>query len=198
MRTVNWRRVVVAALGLLALACSDSTQSSQQEQVAGKVAGRTGYVPKNNVEFNNYDQRQRIADDPTTILWCTSAFPVTGSPLFTVAVKGKLTSGNKRPWPDSQVKYQDSYSPELPGPDGMYGGSGDYRYGFTPGGQYVDFYNMQTYCTTEPSVWQRQKTTVVTQTDSGLFAAQQKAQELLKQGKTAEAQAVLAAAAGGW
>jgi hypothetical protein len=188
----------LAALAFCMLvACNDTSQSSQQDQVNSKVANRHEYLPQHDVEFTNYNERQKIADDPTTILWCTSSFGNPSSPMFTIPVRGKLTSGNKRPWPNSQVRYQDSYSPELPGPDGMYGTSGEYRYGFTPGGQYVDFYNLDTFCTTEPTVWQRQSTTIVTKTDDGLLAAQQQARALLAQGKTAEAQAVLTAAAGG-
>lgn len=188
--------LVISAVFALLVACAPDAPSGQDAAKA-KADARQPYVQKNDIEFNNYNKRQIVSDDPTTILWCTSAFPVTGAPLFTVPVAGKLTSGSKRPWPDSQVQYESSYSPELPGPDGMYGSSGDYRYGFTPGGQYVDFYNMQTFCTTEPTVWQKDSTTIVTQTDQGLLAAQKQAQALMAQGKNAEAQAVLSKAVGG-
>lgn len=64
----------------------------------------------------------------------------------------------------------------------MYGSSGDYRYGFTPGGNMVDFTGIATFCSTEPTVWQRENTTIVVQQDPGLAAAGRKAQNALKAG----------------
>ncbi len=142
------------------------------------------YVMKNDVEFNNYNRRQVLADDPTSILWCTSAFPVPGSPMFTIPIVGKLTSGSKRPFPISDAR---------PGPDGMYGSSGEYRYGFTTSGMYADWYNMQTFCTTEPTVWQRQSTTLVMQADPELLRVQTAARAALARGNTAEANRILSA-----
>jgi hypothetical protein len=40
-----------------------------------------------------------------------------------------------------------------------------YRYGFTPGGQYVDFFNMATFCTTALTEFQRQETRVAVDYD---------------------------------
>ena len=182
---VQANRVFMTVGGLLLAlvlgACAgDTTSPNQSAQAAAqaKAAGHSPYVPVNDVEFNNYNMRMKISDDPTTILWCTSAFPIPSSPLFTVPVVGKLTSSSKRPYSTSTVDTTtgNTYSPELPGPDGMYGTSTDYRYGFTPAGVYVDFYNMQTFCTTEPTVWQRQNTTIVLGQDSGLSLAQTAAQ----------------------
>ena len=142
------------------------------------------YVMKNDVEYRNYNRRQQLADDPTSILWCTSAFPVPGSPMFTIPIVGKLTSGSKRPFPISDTQ---------PGPDGMYGSSGEYRYGFTTSGMYADWYNMQTFCTTEPTVWQRQSTTLVMQADPELLRVQTAARAALARGDTAEANRILSA-----
>lgn len=166
---------------LILAACTNQEQAIiDADQIAND---RNYYVMKNDVEYKNYDKRLRLADNPTTILWCTSAFANPSSPMFTVAIVGKLTSGSKRPFDSSSGI----------GPDAMYGTSGEFRYGFTPGGVYNDFYNLSTFCTTEPMVWQRQSTTIVLASDPELLAAQEKAKALLAQGKTAEAQAVLEA-----
>lgn len=163
---------------------STGGNAQSQQDAVDKANKHVAYVPKNDIEFNNYNTRMKISDDPTTILWCTSAFPIPSSPLFTVPILGKLTSGTKRPFSTSQVQTNSSgaltYSPEIPGPDGMYGASSDYRYGFTPGGVYVEFdASMQTFCTTEPSVWQRQETKITLGTDAKLLAAQNEARTIL-------------------
>lgn len=198
----KWLAISVVALGLM-VACAGDPAPAQtaQQQAQSKADSNQVYIPKNNLELNNYNSRQKIADDPSTILWCTSAFPIPSSPLFTIPVLGKLTSASKRPFSTSQVNsWGDTvYSPELPGPDGMYGPSDSYRYGFTPGGVYVEWSGaMQTYCTTEPSVWQRQSTTIVLSPDKGLAAAQSACQALVAS-KAADAkaqcQALLVAAA---
>jgi hypothetical protein len=191
-----WKIVSVLLVLFFGLsACYGSATTSDAQKAAEEKASQANvYVLRNNLELNNYNRRMQIADDPTTILWCTTAYPFTGSPMFTVAVVGKLTSGNKRPYQTEIIKDLDlnvSYYPELPGPDGMFGSSGEYRYGFSPAGQYYDFYNMPTFCTTEPMIWQREQTTIVMGTDPTLLAAQQLARELLAQGKTVEAQKVL-------
>ncbi len=160
--------------------CDPRTPQQQAaDQAANEAAQRRAYIPTHDIEFKNYNERQKLADNPTTILWCTSAFPVPSSPLFTIPIVGKLTSSTKRPF-DSN-----------PGPDGMYGSSDPYRYGFTPGGQYVDFSNMQTFCTTEPTVWQRQTTAIVVKTDDRLLTAQKEAQAALAAGDKAKAQDIL-------
>lgn len=182
--------LVVAVLTLAA--CGYSTNTTAQDQAQKKADNAQIYVPKNDIELKNYNQRMKIADDPTTILWCTSSFNTPASPLFTIPIIGKLTSGSKRPYSTSITKTGDyTYSPELPGPDGMFGTSGEYRYGFSPTGVYSDFYNIPTYCTTEPTIWQRQSTSLVLESDPTLLAAQQQAQALIKAGDSAGAQKVL-------
>lgn len=171
-----WFLLAVVALA----ACTNQDQAAEQAQIT--ASDRNYYVMKNDVEYQNYDRRLRLADDPTTILWCTSAFANPSSPMFTVAIVGKLTSGGKRPF-DTAI-----------GPDAMYGTSGEYRYGFTPSGVYNDFYNLSTFCTTEPMVWQREQTTIILATNPKLLAAQEQAKKLLADGKPDEAQAVLEAA----
>jgi hypothetical protein len=197
---------LMATVLLTAGICDSGTTSAQQAAI-DKAAKNQVYQPQNNVELNNYNARQKLADDPTTILWCTGAFPIPSSPLFTVPILGKLTSASKRPFSTSQVVIDSSnttYSPELPGPDGMYGPSDSYRYGFTPGGVYVEFSgSMDTFCTTVPTVWQRQNTTIVVTTDNPLTQAAQACQAVLPKPPTvptpaqlAQCQALLVAAVG--
>lgn len=168
----------------------DTPQDQARQEAENRAASRRAFVPKNGLEFKNYNRRQELADDPTVILWCTSAFPIPSSPLFTVPVVGKLSSGNKRPFPTAEC----GTSCEQPGADGMYGSSGEYRFGFTPGGVYADWYNMSVFCTTEPTVWQRENTTIVMQTDPGLSAAHEQARDALRRGDTEGANRILEAA----
>jgi hypothetical protein len=186
------KRALIALLLTLPLAAcfepSPQTQADQNAAAASDSAVNNeahAYIPHNNVEFNNYNARQKIADDPTTILWCTSAFPIPNSPMFTVPIVGKLTSSGKR-----IANLSD------PGPDGMTGTSSDYRYGFTPAGVYVDFYNLQTFCTTEPTVFQRSSTKIVLAIDGNLSSAQAAAQAALKAGHPDQAQQILLQALG--
>lgn len=193
---------IAAGLGL-ALVCSccneDNSPAAQSRKKAEEMSSqRAAYVPKNDIEFKNYNRRQELADDATAILWCTSAFPIPSSPLFTVPIVGKITSGGKRPYATeiNMCGSSMSYYPELPGPDGMFGPSGEYRYGFTPGGIYADWYGMPTFCTTEPMVWQRESTTIVMQTDPLFSEAHKRAREALKAGKEDEARKILEDAIG--
>ena len=185
--------IILAGSFSLGCGISNSEQKRSQKEAIERAEGRRAYVQQNDIEFQNYDKRQRIADDPTTILWCTSAFPIPSSPLFTVPVVGKLTSGTKRPYPTEINKNASNseYYPELPGPDGIYGSSGDYRYGFNPIGMYADWTNMSLFCTQEPTVWQREKTDIVMQNDPALVAASNAARTALRLGNAAEAQRIL-------
>lgn len=175
--------ITALVVGASLSACSgqqDNTPPAQKaaEQTANQ---RNNYIPKNDVEGHNYNARQALADNPSQIIWC-SVYPTNPNvKAFTIPIVGKLTSGNKRPYSTSQVQnyYQSSntYSPELPGSDGFYGTSGEYRYGFDPSGNYHDFYNLETYCTSVPDVIQRQTTQIaITSTgDIGLLSTQAEA-----------------------
>lgn len=162
---------LVAAL-FAAAACTDAAPANNDQQAAQTVAEqRANYVPVNDVEGKNYNARLRLADQASTLLWCTIYPTSPNAKAFTVPIAGKLTSGNKRTFPTSITKhYTDngSYYPELPGNDGMYGSSGEYRYGFGPDGTYHDFYNLETYCTTVPNIIQKEQTTIVVKTDRDL------------------------------
>jgi hypothetical protein len=154
----KWIKYIsVPALGLAFLCCTAATEDSgcnpqaDSEYAAQKQAwNHQAYVPQHDLEFDNYNRRQKMTDDPTQIIWCTAYFTNPSAKPITFPIKGKLTSGSKRPFPDD------------PGPDGMYGPSGDYRYGFTPGGNYVDFYGVETICTNALMIWQKQTTLVAT------------------------------------
>lgn len=161
----------VVALGLLVGCGTDKVvKSTAQDKAIQTAKTRANYVPVNDLEGRNYNARMVLGDNPATIIWC-SAYPTNPNVKpFTVPIVGKLTSGNKRPYPTQIVIIPDnygSYNPELPGSDGFYGTSGEYRFGFDPGGQYHDFYNIETYCTSEPTLIQKNTTDImVTTSDS--------------------------------
>jgi hypothetical protein len=169
-------RHFVTAVALLAVtlpvaACGSSdgkSQPSQSQQVEHHAAKQKAYLPQNDVELKNYNAAQRLYDDPTSVLWCTFAFSNPSAPLVTVPVAGL-------------------FHPNPP----------QYRYGFTPGGQYVDFFNTETYCSSKPTKFQRQQTKVSLSVDPGLSKADTSAQAALKAGNKAEAQRILERAIGG-
>ena len=117
---------IVVGFVLLFTACTPQQQA--QQQAIEDAANRDYYVPHNGVEARNYNWRQEISDDPSLIVWCTF-FPTNpNSPMITVPIMGKLTSGGKRPFSGDGDLY--------PAADGMYGSSGEYRYGFGPSGKF--------------------------------------------------------------
>lgn len=189
--------VVVIVIALLLGACSGLSTTKSQDIAVNKAEDHQVYIPKNDLEFNNYNDRQILADSLTTILWCTIFPPTPGSPLVTTPIVGKLTSGTKRPYATEYVSTYsaDKYTPELPGPDGMFGPSDpNYRYGFTPGHNYWDYTAIPMVCTDEPTVWQKESTTLVLDTDQQLLEAQKRAQDALARGNKDEAEAILAEA----
>jgi hypothetical protein len=168
-------------MAALSMACTPQEEAIERaEEVA---ANRAIYEMRNDVEFQNYTKRWMLADDPTAIIWSTSSFNTPSSPIFTVPIVGKLTSSAKGPYGRG--------GGEVPGPDGMYGSPSEFRYGFTPDGSYVDFHDLSTFCTTEPTVWQRESTTVMVAIDQPLAEAQKHAQEQLRLGDAAGAAATL-------
>jgi hypothetical protein len=190
--------VLVPGLGLAACT-SDSPAATAAQNNSQKLQAQV-YQQHNNVEFQNYNERQKVSDDPVTILWCT-AYPTNpnAKPL-TFPIRGKLTSSNKRPYPTMIAEAGGSgstYTPEIPGPDSMYGASSEYRYGFTPDGVYVDFTGLETVCTTEPTVYQKQQTNIVLQTDKALVDASAQAKAALQAGNPAKATQILEQAIGG-
>jgi hypothetical protein len=171
--------LVMLAVFLTACTTACTPQERAIDRAEEIAANRAIYEMRNDVEFQNYTKRWMLADDPTAILWCTSSFNTSSSPIFTVPIVGKLTSSAKGPYGRG--------GGEVPGPDAMYGSPSEFRYGFTPDGSYVDFYNLSTFCTTEPTVWQRESTTVMVAIDRPLAEAQRRAQEQLRVGDAAGA-----------
>jgi hypothetical protein len=190
--------VLAAGFGLTA--CTAQSQALTDAQDKSNQLQSQIYRQHNNVEFQNFNDRQKVADDPATILWCTAYPSNPNAKPLTFPIKGKLTSSNKRPYSTSIVESGGdgfSYNPEQPGPDSMYGQSAEYRYGFTPDGVYVDFTDLETVCTTEPTVYQRQQTDIVLATDPGLVDASAQAKAALQSGDPAGATRILEQAIGG-
>jgi hypothetical protein len=152
------------ALMLLTAAGCDETKPTNTADKANQTAqSRTNYVPANDVEGHNYNARLKIADSPATLIWC-SAYPTNPNVKpFTVPIAGKLTSGNKRPFQSQNAKSNSNgniFYEEQADAQGMYGTSGEYRYGFDPAGNYHDFYGLEVYCTTVPTVIQKNTTEI--------------------------------------
>lgn len=173
---------VAAAVGFVLIlgvaACSQGSSATKDAANANRRLQTDVYRPKNDVEFHNYNERLKIADDPSTILWCTAYLANPNVKPLTYPIVGKLTSSGKRPYASV-----DTNGDERAGPDHMLGTSTEYRYGFTPGGAYVDFTDIPTVCTTEPTVYQATQTTIILGTDPGLLAATNAAEAALKAGQ---------------
>lgn len=166
---------LIVCCGFTEAGCDTAQQASHNDAIE-RAANRRAYVPHNDMEFHNYDNRQRIADDPTTIMWCTAAFPMANAPLFTVPIVGKVTSGTKRPYESD------------PGPDGMYGPSSEYDYGFSPAKNIAEWRKLPQFCTNEPMVWQKEKTIIALTIDSALNQANTAARAALSKGMNRNAQ----------
>lgn len=202
--------VAVALLvALVAAGCGGGGSNPPKPKPAAEVAAakvaehrkvQAAYVPKNDVELRNYNDAQKIYDDPASILWCTFSFNNPSSPLVTVPVAGKLTSSSTSYFRPEETAggYADGAVLTRQSVDGLYHKSpAPYRYGFTPGGAYVDFFNLETYCSNKPTEFQRQQTKISLRVDSNLGAADQAAQKALKSGNKAEAQRIIENAIGG-
>lgn len=186
------RRIVIAllALGVIAAGCGedkrqDNPAKKLRANIAHTAAARQPYEPKNEVEFNNFNKAQALYDDPTTIIWCTTTWANPSAPIITIPIAGKLTSSSVSYLsPDQQLDFgsEGHLLAQAPSSDGMYHGSPPpYRYGFTPGGQYNDFFNMETYCTTSLTRFQRENTFVSTSLDPEAKTLDAQAQDALKQ-----------------
>lgn len=200
------KMVIIALMAVVALMLSSCGGSSDDS--SGKTANQKGressqdanksFEPpdiKNDVEYHNYKAAQELYDDPSSIIWCTTTWGNNSAPLVTVPISGKLTSSSVSLFPSSQTKiggggsgsWNSTYNQELPSVDAMFHGSPPpYRYGFTPGGQYVDFFNMPTFCTTALTAFQRESTKVVTTIDGDADDAQKKAEAAIAKCKEGE------------
>lgn len=194
------KKIIVAVVAGLALfstaACEYSdAQPSQAEQIDKKADKTKTFVPKNDVERKNYEAAQKVYDDPNSILWCTTSWGNPSAPLVTIPIAGKLTSSSVSVFPNKRNKVYGSNDSvgqvENRSVDGMYHGTPTpYRYGFTPGGQYVEFLQMDTLCTTALTSFQRQKTEVTVKFDGG--QEQKESEAALKSGDRKAAEDALA------
>lgn len=196
----------LATLLILAVGCGAVAASSGLDKI-DEVMNRDSTIKKvftpplpESPDFLNYNQAQRLYASRTSIIWCTTTWGNPSAPMVTIPVQSKLTSSSVSFYPSSRVKvYENSgeYTPERRSVDGMYHGSPPpYRYGFTPGGQYVDFFNMPTLCTTALTKFQRQETKVALSVDDAAKAADAQAQAALARGDHAGAQKILEDALG--
>lgn len=174
MKTSKILAAVGAAVLMLSLAsCSSdggTAAPDRGQQLAESEKNfneRTAPDVSGEVEYNNYVDAQELYDDPSSIIWCTM-FPASPSaPTVTVPIRGKLTSSTVSFYPNQRKEYIDGgeYNMEVmveaQSVDGMYHGSPPpYRYGFTPTGQYVDFFEIPTFCTTALTEFGRQTLSV--------------------------------------
>lgn len=211
MKRVSRILIVLALLAFAAFsltACGGDDSAKQkavdqaEENIDQEAEERISYIPKHDWDFVNYDRAYKeVWDNPTSIVWCTFSFNNPSSPLVTVPVQTKLTSSSVSIRPNQQVRQYSgngSYTPEVRSVDGMYHGSPPpYRYGFTPGGQYVDFFNTETFCTTAPTKFQREATDVSLSIDTGLESASERAEQALANNNEEAAQRILNDAIGG-
>jgi hypothetical protein len=186
----------VLVIGAATLAgCSIGEKNADEKAVNEKAAKFKAYIPKNNVELDNYNKAQELYDDPAAIQWC-SAFPSSNSaPIVTLPIAGKLTTSATSYFSPTEAGGNANGTWVLPkrSVDGLYHGDSFYRYGFTPAGQYVDFSNsLELLCTTSLTEFQRQNTYVEGVDTKGDVDANQKAAEkALKDGDGKKAAEIL-------
>lgn len=192
------RLTIIAAMTVFALlaigltACGGSGgRSAAAKQAEQNRRDFVPYIPHNGVEGANYNKAQELADNSSTIIWCTVMPQSSTAPVVTIPIAGKLTSSTV-----SAFSSVDGNGYPKASVDGLYHNSPPpYRYGFTPGGQYVEFDGTNgPICTTAVNEFQRQSISV--KLDSGLTNATKRAEKALSEGKNAEAQQILQTAAG--
>lgn len=188
--------LIVVVAGLLSACGGGNKQVAvSASQAASNALQSKIYQSVHNVEFRNYNLRQKITDDPSTILWCTFFPGTVGQEPFTVPIAGKLTSSNKRPYSD--VGYIDAgnyswYQKQVPSPDHMFGSSAEYRYGFDPTlAIYYDFTSLPSFCTNAPLIWQQNQTRIVVATAPTLASIGRAAQAAIRSGNAAKALSLL-------
>jgi len=188
---------IAAALMLTVTACGDHGKSAEKQaydQIADKAHKRTPYIPRNDVEFKNYNAAQELFDDPATIIWCTSTWANPSAPIVTVPVAGKLTSSSTSFFSPLKIDDNSDWGVVVPNRsvDGLYHPDPPkYRFGFTPGNQYVDFYEMPTFCTTALTKMQRQSTELALSVDEQAAVATGQAEQALRRGDRKAAQRIL-------
>lgn len=161
-----------AILGILVLSassCSTATpkRADQLQESQKNFDARTPPEVSGDVEYNNYIQAQELYDDPSSVIWCTMFPNSPTAPVVTVPIRGKLTSSSVSYYPNLSPEQwswgsEGGYMQENQSVDGMFHGSPPpYRYGFTPTGQYVDFFDIPTFCTTALTEFGQQTLSIV-------------------------------------
>jgi hypothetical protein len=187
--------VVLAVLVAATLSACDTENDAREKQLSESTAkfdDRKAPDVTGEPEYNNYTRAQLLYDDPNTIQWCTVFPPSDAAPIHTVAIAGKLTSSSVSYYPgqSQQSNSNFSWTEENQSIDGMYHGSPPpYRYGFTPGGEYVDFTDLSVECTTALTSFQRQTLSVAVVSPEDVVT--QQVADALKAGDPAGAQALV-------
>lgn len=191
--------LIVLAVGCGGVALAGDDPLSQIDKKANSYKPFIQPFP-DNAELRNYEGAQKLYAQPTTIIYCTTTWGNASAPLVTIPIAGKLTSSSVSYYPSERAKAGSDgrniseFTPNRRSIDGLYHGNPPpYRYGFTPGGQYVDFFNMPTLCTTALTKFQRQATKVTVTVDPESRAADLAAQDALKNGNKAGAERILEA-----
>ena len=154
--------------------------------------------PDCSTDARNWERQYNLFENPATILWCTVAFSNPSLKSVTFPVAHKLTSSSVSFWPSSRAvsdgddSEDEEYTPERRSGDAMYHGSPPpYRFGFSPGGRYVDIFNIESVCTDTPMTWQKQTTSIAISADAALNEADAAAQDALGKGDGAGAEQIL-------
>lgn len=192
---------VAAALAVGITGCpSDSAsqpdpQKKQAEQIERQAKARQPYTPVNDVEFHNFNRAQELYDSPTTIIWCTAIPSNPNAPFITTPIQGKLTSSSVSYRRQQELVDHGNYMwsvLDAKSSDGMFHGSPPpYRYGFTPGGVYVDYTEIPTFCTTQLTKFQRESSKLAVTVDTQAKQATEQAEAALKNGDPDRAQEIL-------
>lgn len=201
---MHWRKLLLVALAAIVasfglVACSleeENANKNAKKQVDTEAKKLTPYLPQNDVEFDNYNRAQRLYDSPDTIIWCSTTWGNSNSPIVTVPIAGKLTSSSTTFFNPVEVINNDESGSGVATParsvDKLFHPNPpQYRYGFTPGGQYVDLFNMPTFCTTALTQFQREATRVALSVDPAVERAQTQAEAALRRNDAEGAQKAL-------
>lgn len=183
--------IALVFLTLSLTACgATSAPAPNAQDVARKNAEKNKketFNQKNRIDFRNFNARQKITDDPSTIFWCTLYPPTQGQEPTTFAFAGKITSSTKSPfapyWYADRGSYTFTQQPQ-PTPDGMFGTSDPYVYGLDPSGQILDQTNLGYNCSNAPTTYQANQTKIVSGFDPKLMALSQEASALIKEANT--------------
>lgn len=177
-------KVLYAALGLaiafiLVVAIAGCSESENDKEAKVRKE-HPAFQAHNYIERQIFNHRLEISDDPSTVLFCTT-YPFDRPPKVNI-IAGKLVSGTKRPDPAFFEAEHGSTGTERQDAQGMYGASVPYRFGFTPGGQYVDFTDLPTECTTEAQSTKQTSVGAVVVKNEELTEAAHQAQAVLRAG----------------